>query len=240
VKTSLRFDEDYFNPCCSEPWPVVHVDFEVQRNAPMMSAVVVTPIIYVTLTILMCFLLPVRSVLRFIFTSGDCVILLLFLLHLSRITPEASSSAPLIVQLTVALVIESILALMICGLLYHLSSPRTTVKLSEFQPEFLKRLYEYMPKKPANLSRSNSRYNRLQEQSQDLVDMFMGPDEDFANAKKGLVQPEEHEETVSNGNGNIPTGETVETVDYVKLINRIALGIFSIIFFIQSIAVVVL
>ncbi|XP_055332702.1 acetylcholine receptor subunit alpha-1-A-like [Paramacrobiotus metropolitanus] len=258
LSADLKFEEDYFNPCCSEPWPVIHAEFVFQRHIPAVRVTVFTVLIYVMITLLAPFLLPIRSLLRFVFASGDCGILLFFLLHLSRLIPNSSSTIPLIVQLTIALIMENILILLICVILYHLSSPLKS-KMSLRLPahsikwNFLKVLIARIPKK-VPLSRKNSTYNRLKEPRQDLVDMLLAqPGDDIEeDQESGECRDKFAENAHDSGNinGIINIAETdgnrsesvtsnskekVEcNVDVVKVFNRLAFVIFALMFTIQT------
>ncbi|OQV20947.1 putative Neuronal acetylcholine receptor subunit alpha-5 [Hypsibius exemplaris] len=264
VTTKLRADDDYHSPCCSEQWPVVHIDLDIQRYAPMISAAIITPVVYVMVTLLLCFVLPIRSAIRFLFSGGDCVILIFLLLHLSGVMPEAASSTPVIIQITVALLLESLLVMLCCGFLYHLSSPRCQVHLTLSSPGLLKTLSKLTPTIKKRPSSTDATYIRFHETQPDLVDMFFGNDQstllsnhadDEAKGKPVFVPTGNGTTnvTATNGNGlanetnvidNVDGGRSVKPVSHASmnrqlaiLINRIALLAFIFMFVIQLLVV---
>lgn len=183
VKSTLGTDSDFYHPCCAEPWPVVQAELTITRNVPVITIMMVTSVTFVIVTLLLCFVLPIRSVMRFVFAAGDCTVALSLLLHLSNIVPQSSTSGPVIVEVTAALVIESLAVLLYCGLLYHLSSPRHPQynQAPSLPPFFQNMLNTIMKTRKCTMKNPRNRKQRdsgiYEDGNRDVVDMMFGSDE---------------------------------------------------------------
>ncbi|GAU91205.1 hypothetical protein RvY_03508 [Ramazzottius varieornatus] len=270
VKSSLGADSDFYHPCCAEPWPVVQVDLTIERNVPVITILMVASVIFVVVKLLLCFVLPIRSIMRFVLSASDCAVSLLLLLHLSNIVPQSSTSGPIIVNVTAALLIESLAVLLYCGLLYHLSSSRFPLLDQALTlPTFFQNLLNTLTKSRTRCTRNAPRqrdWGVSDDSRGDLVDMMFGSDqahlidyevepEGAHSSQNGDTPANHNSEAATLTNGGIHTAEVQpKTSDddqlrsaanssnfaLVILLNRLGLAVFTLAFAVELLIVMVI
>lgn len=101
VKSSSEWKSKVY-PCCEEPYFSLTFNVTIQRNAPMIKAVVCSPALLIVILTLLSFWMPPQSSEKIIINGVSAVITSLMLLYFSQTIPVQATATPLIGNLLIA------------------------------------------------------------------------------------------------------------------------------------------